>query len=284
VTSGLFAELFAAAVAANAIGSALGMAGGIFVVPLLVGVSHSAPHVAIAVSLVSVVACSCASAPQFLRAGLTDVRLAVVLEVATASGAFVGVLLVGLMSGAVLFALFSAVLLLSAVQIVAYQRRGATPTAPASDLDIRMGLGSAVPGRDGTLVPYRVHRVPLGLMLMFGAGVLSTLLGIGSGVLKIPAMDSALRLPLKVSSGTANLMIGVTATGGVAAYLLRGEVDPALCAPIVLGSVAGSFLGAPALARVPTSWLRTVFATLLFGLALLTSLGIAGIGPFGRIA
>jgi uncharacterized membrane protein YfcA len=281
MTVGLFITLFATAVVANALGSALGMAGGIFIVPILVAVAHAPLPVAIAVSLVSVVACSSASAPRFLQAGITDLRLAVVLEVATATGAFAGVLVVGQVPAAVLFALFSAVLGVSAVQIVAGRRRDHQVRVPATDWDMRLRLGSVPSSGGDEPVGYRVHRVPLGLALMFGAGLLSTLLGIGSGVLKIPAMDTALRLPLKVSSATANLMIGVTAAGGAAAYLLRGEVNPGLAAPIVLGSVAGSLLGAPALTRVPSGWLRVIFATVLTGLTVLTAFGAAGAGPFG---
>ena len=273
MTAGLAVTLFVAAIAANALGSALGMAGGIFIVPVLTAVAHAALPVAIAVSLVSVVACSCASAPRFLNAGITDLRLAVVLEVATASGAFVGVLVIARSPTALLLGLFTAVLAVSSVQILTGRRRDTETRAPAGDWDLRLRLGEG----------YRVHRVPLGMALMFGAGLLSTLLGIGSGVLKIPAMDTALRLPLKVSSATANLMIGVTAAGGAAAYLLRGEVDPGLAAPIVLGSVAGSLLGAPALTRVPNSWLRMIFATVLIGLTVLTGLGVAGVGPFGGL-
>ncbi|HTU73460.1 MAG TPA: sulfite exporter TauE/SafE family protein [Trebonia sp.] len=283
MTAGLFITLLATAVVANALGSALGMAGGIFIVPILVAVAHAPLPVAIAVSLVSVVACSSASAPRFLKAGITDLRLAVVLEVATATGAFAGVLIVGQVPAAVLFALFSAVLGVSAAQIVAGRRGDRQVRVPASDWDMRLQLGSVPASGGDEPTGYRVHRVPLGLALMFGAGLLSTLLGIGGGVLKIPAMDTALRLPLKVSSATANLMIGVTATGGAAAYLLRGEVSPGLAAPVVLGSVAGSLLGAPALTRVPAGCLRVIFATVLTGLTVLTAFGAAGAGPFGLL-
>ncbi|HVV20533.1 MAG TPA: sulfite exporter TauE/SafE family protein [Pseudonocardiaceae bacterium] len=275
MTVGLAAELFGAAVLANALGSAVGMAGGIFVVPVLIAVAHTALPVAIAVSLVSVVACSCASAPRFLSAGIADLRLAIVLETATATGAFLGVLAVGHVPARALLALFSAVLAVSAVQIVVGRRRARAVRVPTSDLDVRLRLGSDT---------HRVHHLPLGLGLMLGAGLLSTLLGIGSGILKIPAMDMALRLPFRVSSATANLMIGVTAAGGAAAYLVRGEVTADLVAPVVLGSVAGSLLGAPALTRLPTGWLRTAFTVVLVALAVLTAWGVAGSGPFGRIA
>ncbi len=285
MTVGLAVELFAVAVAANALGSALGMAGGIFIVPVLTGLVHTPLPVAIAVSLVSVIACSCASAPRFLSAGITDIRLAVVLELATASGAFLGVLLVGHIAGRILFALFTAVLLLSAVQLGIGRRGQRVPEVPAGDtLGDRLRLGGLAPAPDGTLVPYRVRRVPLGLALMFAAGLLATLLGIGSGVLKIPAMDSALRLPLKVSSATANLMIGVTAAGGAAAYALRGEVVPALVGPVVVGSVLGAVLGARILVRAATGGLRIAFAVILLGLAVLTTFAVVGAGPFGSPA
>jgi hypothetical protein len=272
--------LFAIAVAANALGAALGMAGGIFIVPVLTSLVHAPLPMAIAVSLVSVIACSCASAPRFLAAGITDIRLAVVLELATASGAFVGVLLVGRIAGTFLFGLFTAVLLLSAVQITTGRRRERVEAAPDA-LGDRLRLGGTAPAADGTLVPYRVRRVPLGLALMFAAGLLATLLGIGSGVLKIPALDSALRLPLKVSSATANLMIGVTAAGGAAAYALRGDLALGLVGPVVLGSVLGAVLGARILVRAATGGLRVLFAVILVGLAVLTMMAAVGVGPFG---
>jgi uncharacterized protein len=264
--------LFGAAVLANALGAALGMAGGIFVVPALTTIARVPLPTAVAVSLVSVVACSCASSPHFLRAGIAHLRLAVVLELATASGAFAGVLLTGVLPDPVLYGLFTAVLVVSAGQLLRRRTDAATAAPPRSDLDLRLRL--AGPGGP------RVHRIPVGWGLMFGAGLLSTLLGIGSGVLKIPAMDLALRLPLRMSSATANLMIGVTAAGGAAAFLVRGQVDPRLAAPVVLGSVAGSLLGAPLLTRVPVPLLRTVFATVLIGLAALTTLATTGTGPF----
>jgi uncharacterized membrane protein YfcA len=258
----LTAGLFAAAVAANAFGSALGMAGGIIIVPVLVGIAGAPLPVAIAVSLVSVVACSCASSPNFLAAGIVDLRLAVVLEVATTTGALVGVLLAGVVPAPILFALFSLVLGVSATMVWTGGRR--REGAPA----------------DITESP----RMGLGMGLMFAAGMLATLLGIGAGVLKIPAMDFALRLPIRVSSATANLMIGVTAAGGAGAYLLRGEVDAGLTVPIVLGSVLGSWLGAHLLTRAPATLLRSALAFVLTGLALLTAIGVAGAGPFGKIA
>ncbi len=254
------------------------MAGGIFVVPLLTLFAGASFPTAVAVSLVSVIACSCASAPQFLSARLVNLRLAAVLELATVAGSVVGVLLVGSIAPGILYGLFAVVLLVSAAQMLR-PRRSAQPLG--SGWGERLRLASSAPDAGGVDQRYHVGSLPIGLSLMFGAGTLSALLGIGSGVLKIPAMDAALRLPLKVSSATANLMIGVTATGTAAAYLILGKVDLVLAGPVVLGSVLGAVLGARAMVRVNGSVLRVAFVLVLAALAVpmgLTAFGIE-IGP-----
>ena len=270
-----FLFLLVAALAAGALGSALGMAGGIFVVPVLTLFAGVSFPVAVAVSLISVIACSCASAPSFLTAGLTNLRLAVVLEVATALGAMAGVLMIGLVHEQVLYGIFAAVLMVSAIQMLA-ARRARLPL-PQGGVGERLRLNSSYTASDGSAVVYGVSHVPLGLSFMFGAGLLSALLGIGSGVLKIPAMDAAMRLPLKVSSATANLTISVTACGTAAAALLAGNLDLSLAVPIVLGSVAGSMLGARILVRVAGPGLRAAFILVLFVLAIPMTMNALGL-------
>lgn len=256
-----FVILLVGAMAAGGLGSALGMAGGIFVVPMLTLYAQVPFPAAVAVGLVSVIACSCAGAPRFLEAGLTNLRLAVVLESATALGAVVGVLMIGTVPESVLYGIFAVVLLVSAVQMFTGGRaRSRSPVGVSSG---HRSLAAVYTDHDGSLVTYGVSRLPLGMTFMFGAGTLSALLGIGSGVLKIPAMDAAMRLPIKVSSATANLMIGVTACGAAAAYLVSGTLDLTLAAPVVLGSIAGSILGARILVRVAGPGLRVVFAVVL---------------------
>ncbi|MBT2496673.1 sulfite exporter TauE/SafE family protein [Microbacterium sp. ISL-59] len=279
MTVELFVVLFAGSLAAGALGSALGMAGGIFVVPLLTLIAHVPFPTAVAVSLISVIACSCASAPGFLAAGLPNLRLALVLEVFTALGALVGVLMIGLVPSSMLYGIFAAVLLVSAVQMIAGRRE----PAAAAGAPRYPRLDGVYADREGQLVPYRVVRLPLGMTFMFGAGTLSALLGIGSGVLKIPAMDAAMRLPIKVSSATANLMIGVTACGAAAAYLLAGTLDLRLAAPVVLGSLAGSVLGAQVLIRLAGPSLRIVFMVVLFALAIPMTANAFGLG-WGGVA
>jgi uncharacterized membrane protein YfcA len=274
--------LFAVALGASALGGMLGMAGGIFVVPLLTMFGHLDIRTAIGASLVSVIACSCGSASPFLKGGLVNVRLAIVLETATTLGALTGVLLSGIIPTAYLFLLFALILALSARQMLA--RRGETAgTSPPADTWGWAGalrLDATYPDR-GQSVAYRVQRLPLGMLLMYGAGLISALLGIGSGVLKIPAMDSALRLPIKVSSATSNFMIGVTAAASAGAYLLRGDIVPAVAGPVALGSVVGSLLGARLLTAVSNERLRLLFVVVLAALALQMALSGFGITPGG---
>jgi uncharacterized membrane protein YfcA len=276
--------LFALSLGASALGGMLGMASGIFIVPILTMLVHLDIRTAIGASLVSVIACSCASASPFLKGGLVNIRLAAVLETTTTLGALTGVLLVGIIPTASLFILFALILLLSAQQMLA--RRGdPAGTAPAANSRSWSGalrLDSSYPDR-GQRVDYRVQRLPLGMLLMYGAGLVSALLGIGSGVLKIPAMDTALRLPIKVSSATSNFMIGVTAAASAAAYFIRGDIVPAVAGPVALGSVVGSLIGARILLAVSNERIRLLFVVVLVALAVQMALGGFGVelgGPW----
>jgi uncharacterized protein len=275
--------LFCISVGASALGGALGMSSGIFIVPLLTLVMGVDVRVAIGASIVSVIACSCGSAASFLKQRLTNVRLAIVLETATTLGAACGVLLSGVVSVPVLYAIFAAVLLVSAWQML--MRRQVTASLPLvepADGWVRR-LDAAYPDRTiGGDVTYRVDRLPAGLALMYGAGLLSALLGIGSGVLKIPAMDTALRLPIKVSSATSNFMIGVTAAASAGAYFMRGAIVPAIAGPVALGSVVGALLGARLLVFISPDKLRVVFVTVLLVLAI--QMAMAAMGLCGGLA
>ena len=277
---GSVAWLLLVSIGASALGGALGMASGIFLVPLLTLFGRVDIHAAVAASIVSVIACSCGSAAPFLKSGLTNIRVAIVLEVATTLGALTGVLLAGTLSTQFLFGLFAAVLLVSASQMMTRRREisGEPDVFNPRDWATVLRLHSSYPdhalGRD---ISYRVRRVPLGLALMYGAGLISALLGIGSGVLKIPAMDTALRLPIKVSSATSNFMIGVTAAASGVAYFARGDIDPGIAGPVALGSVLGAVLGARLLMAVPGDKLRPFCVVVLVALAaqmLLSALGI----------
>ena len=278
----LSAWLFAVSIVASALGGALGMASGIFIVPVLTLFGGLGFRTAVAASIVSVIACSSASAAPFLRNGVTNIRLALVLEVATTLGALTGVLLTGSLPVPVLYLLFAAVLAVSAWQMMARRNKGertddlADPRDWSSQLQLHSGYPD--PG-SGYRRSYVVRRLPGGLALMYGAGVLSALLGIGSGVLKIPAMDTVLQLPLKVSSATSNFMIGVTAAASGAAYFFLGDIDPKIAGPVALGSVLGALLGARLLMAISARWLRILFVVTLVALGVQMLLAAAGVGP-----
>jgi uncharacterized membrane protein YfcA len=269
MNSGFGLWLFAVSFGASALGGMLGMASGIFIVPILTMFGGVGIHTAIAASIVSVIACSCGGAAPFLRGSLTNIRLAIVLETATTFGALTGVLLIGVLPVSFLFFLFAAVLLVSAQQMMARRSDPSGAVLPADrGWATVLRLHSSYPDRAlGRDIAYRVQRVPLGMGLMYGAGLISALLGIGSGVLKIPAMDSALRLPIKVSSATSNFMIGVTAAASAGAYFVRGDIVPAIAGPVALGSVVGAVVGARILMVVSNERLRLLFVVVLVALA-----------------
>jgi uncharacterized protein len=276
---GFVAWLFAVSIGASALGGALGMASGIFIVPILTLLFGIDIHVAVGASLVSVIACSCGSAAPFLEEQLTNIRLAVVLETATTLGALTGVFLIGIIPTAYLYLLFAAILALSAKQMLARRREpGNAIRADVRSCATVLRLHSSAPDRmTGHDTPYQVGNVPLGLSLMYGAGLVSALLGIGSGVLKIPAMDTALRLPIKVSSATSNFMIGVTATASAGAYFVRGDIDVGIAGPVALGSVVGALAGARLLMGLSGDKLRVFFVIILALLAiqmLMSALGV----------
>jgi uncharacterized membrane protein YfcA len=270
------AWLFAVSCGASALGGMLGMASGIFIVPILTMWGGIDIRAAIPASLISVIACSCGSAASFLDGGFTNIRLAIVLETATTLGAVSGFLLVGAVPVPVLFLLFAAILVVSAQQMLTRRGDDQPPvvaiTAAATARTRWFGalrLDSSYPDAGhGADRPYRVQRVGWGMTLMYGAGVISALLGIGSGVLKIPAMDTALRLPMKVSSATSSFMIGVTATASAGAYFLRGEVVPAIAGPVALGSVVGAVVGARLLMSISSDKMRVAFVAVLVMLAI----------------
>jgi uncharacterized membrane protein YfcA len=279
--------LFAVSFGASALGGMLGMASGIFIVPILTVFGHIDIHIAVGASIVSVIACSCGGAAPFLRGRLTNVRLAIVLETATTLGALSGVVMSGLVPVPVLYFIFAVVLMLSRQQMLA---KRSDPAAAATVGSINpwgtwLCLDSRYPDHAlGREIEYRVHRIGLGMSLMYGAGLISALLGIGSGVLKIPAMDTALRLPIKVSSATSNFMIGVTAAASAGAYFVRGEIVTAIAAPVALGSVVGAMLGARVLMRISGDKLRVLFVVVLAVLAVQMLLEAFGVRLFGASA
>jgi hypothetical protein len=243
---------------AGFLGALTGLGGGVIVTPaltLLLGVDM---RYAIGASLVSVIATSSGAAVAYLREGYSNMRVGMFLEVATTLGALLGAFLSAKIPTSALAVIFGLVLLQSAWQ----STRKPPADAPGASLDRlarALKFSSTYPTPEG-LKRYDVRNVKTGFGLMFGAGTLSGLLGIGSGALKVIAMDQAMRIPFKVSTTTSNFMIGVTAAASAGVYLSRGYIDPGLAMPVMLGVLAGSLLGARILAGARTKVLRWVFA------------------------
>jgi uncharacterized membrane protein YfcA len=274
--------------AAGILGGMLGMAAGIFVVPALTLVFGIDIRYAVGASLVSVIACSCGSAASAMENRLTNVRLAILLEIATTLGALTGVVLAGIFPSSALYLLFSVILLISAHQMFRkrkHSRFGEDLESPPGRWAASLRLNSSYPEPIlNQEIAYTVTRVWLGMILMYGAGAVSSLLGIGSGVLKVPAMDSALRLPIKVSSATSNFMIGVTAAASAGIYYVRGDILPKVAAPVALGSICGAYLGAKILMRTSNDRIRTLFIIVLLAMAAKMFLAaIQGDNPAGEI-
>jgi uncharacterized membrane protein YfcA len=241
------------------------LGGGVVLVPLLTlgfGVDF---RYAVGASLVSVIATSSGAAATYVREGYTNVRIGMFLEVATTVGALVGAALAGVISTPALAVVFGGVLLYSAYLSVRPKPEHVVRTA--DPLAARLRLDGSYPTAEGDR-EYHVQRVPLGFGLMFGAGTLSGLLGIGSGAVKVLAMDQAMCLPFKVSTTTSNFMIGVTAAASAGIYLARGYIDPGIAMPVMLGVLGGATLGSKVLTRAEPRVLRLVFALVIVFLAL----------------
>jgi uncharacterized protein len=258
--------VFAVSMVAGFLGALTGLGGGVIVTPaltLLLGVDM---RYAIGASLVSVIATSSGAAAAFVREGFSNIRIGMFLEVATTFGALLGAFLAAKIPTSALAVIFGLVLLHAAWQST--QKPSPDPRPEAADPLARvLKLDSTYPTPDG-LKHYEVRHVKTGFGIMIGAGALSGLLGIGSGALKVIAMDRAMRVPFKVSTTTSNFMIGVTAAASAGVYLSRGYIDPGLAMPVMLGVLVGSILGAKQLIGARTVVLRWVFAAVVGIMAL----------------
>jgi uncharacterized protein len=263
-------------IGAGLLGALTGLGGGVLIVPLLVLSFGVDMRYAIGTSLVSVIATSSGAAAAYVREGFSNVRVAMVLEVATTCGGLSGAALATWVPTHALAVVFGVVLLYSAFLSTRPHDQGDTADEPPDHLATALRLDSTYPGLHGPRA-YRVHGVPGGFGLMYVAGILSGLLGIGSGAVKVLAMDRIMRLPFKVSTTTSNFMIGVTAAAGAGVYLHRGYIDPGLAMPVILGVLVGSAVGARVLTHATTSRLRWLFVIVVAALAIeMVANGISG--------
>jgi hypothetical protein len=257
-------SLFGISIAAGVLGSLLGLGGGIIVIPALTLIFHVDMRFAIGASIVSVIATSSGAAAAYVRERMTNLRVAMFLEIATTLGALTGAYLSAELAGRWLYVIFGVILAYSALQMFRKRQEKAGENVPASALADRLKLHASYYDQSSDReIAYRVTHVPLGFALMYIAGLVSGLLGIGSGSLKVPAMDLAMRLPIKVSTATSNFMIGVTAAASAGVYFARGDIDPFIAAPVAAGVLVGATLGSLLLGRLKNHIIRTVFVIVL---------------------
>ncbi len=253
--------VWAGSLAAGFLGALTGLGGGVVLVPLLTIFFHVDLRYAIGASLVSVIATSSGSAAAYVKEGFSNIRIGMFLEIATTLGALLGAYLTAKVPANAIAIIFGLVLAYSA-----YVSRRLRPRSeseePPDPLATKLKMNGTFPDTRG-LRSYNVYRVPTGFGVMFGAGALSGLLGIGSGALKVVAMDQAMKIPFKVSTTTSNFMIGVTAAASAGVYLSRGYIDPSLAMPVMLGVLLGSLIGTRVLVKTQTKSLRLVFSIVI---------------------
>ena len=257
--------VFAVSVAAGFLGSLTGLGGGVVVTPVLTLLLGVDMRYAMGASLVSVIATSSGAAAAYVKEGFSNVRAGMLLEIATTAGAVAGAHLTSTVPVPVLAMVFGAVLLYSAWHSMT--ELPARSTQAGDPLAERLKLNGSYPGPTGA-VAYSVAHVKAGFSLMIGAGLISGLLGIGSGAMKVVAMDQVMRIPFKVSTATSNFMIGVTAAASAGIYLRHGYIHPGLAMPVMLGVLGGALVGARLLGRAKIRVLRRLFAVVIAVMAL----------------
>jgi uncharacterized membrane protein YfcA len=258
--------VWAGSIAAGLLGALTGLGGGVVIVPLLTLGFGVDIRYAMGASLVSVIATSSGAAAAFVKEGYSNVRVGMFLEVATCIGALVGAWLATHIPTSAIAVVFGFVLLYSAYLSMTAKDHVQDDSLPEDRLAHTLRLDSTMPSSTG-LKPYRVHNIGGGFALMSVAGALSGLLGIGSGAIKVLAMDRVMKLPFKVSTTTSNFMIGVTAAASAGVYLGKGFIDPGIAMPVMLGVLAGSLVGARVLTRTPNQTLRNIFSVVIGVLA-----------------
>lgn len=251
---------------AGLLGSLTGLGGGVIIIPLLtlgLGVNI---HYAIGASIISVIATSSGSAAAYVKEGITNVRIGMFLEIATTISAIVGVIIATHIDAKSITVVFGLILLFSAFMMLK-KKIDHSNNEKTSVLAGYFKLNGSYPTEDG-VKQYAVHNVIGGFAMMFVAGTLSGLLGIGSGALKVIGMDNIMKIPFKVSTTTSNFMIGVTAAASALIYLHKGQIDPVIAMPVSLGVILGATLGAKILIKTKTGKLKWIFAIVITFLAL----------------
>jgi len=253
--------LFLGAISAGLLGSLTGLGGGVIIIPLLTLGFGVPMHYAIGASLISVIGTSSGAAVAFVKEGFTNMRIGMFLEIATTAGAIIGALVSGMLNPNTIGIIFASILLLTVILNLKGKPDHQEPVIKGS-LEDKLKLYGTFPDK-GILKSYSARNTVPGFLMMMFAGAMSGLLGIGSGALKVLAMDNMMRLPFKVSTTTSNFMIGVTAVASSLIYFQRGEIIPVIVAPVLIGVVVGSFIGSKTLMVSKTKKLKTFFAIVI---------------------
>jgi uncharacterized membrane protein YfcA len=259
--------LFAAGTAAGIVGALLGLGGGVFLVPFLVLALHVPMRLAVGISLTTVIATSSVVSSGRMGGSLVNLRLGMVLEVATTAGGLTGGLVAAMLSATTLQRMFGVVAVLSALAMLGRLERRNVLLGPEADPG-RLG-GRYYEEESGAVVTYAVKRVPLAMGVSFVAGSVSSLLGVGGGILKVPALNAWCGVPLRAAAATSAFMIGVTATAGAVIYYGRGEIVAWMAASTVLGVLAGSRAGFALAARARAKWLKLLLVAILLAVGAL---------------
>lgn len=270
--------LFLVSIFAGVFGSIVGLGGGVVIIPVLTILLGVDIHFAIGASIVAIIGTSSGAASTYVKDKVTNLRVGMFLELASASGAIVGAGLAAYAKSTYLELIFGGILLLSLVPTMMKIGEEIPESPELKGLSKRLGLSGSYAEKDGTVVKYNSERPVEGLAGTWVAGVLSGLLGIGGGGFKVLSMDLAMKLPLKVSTTTSNFMIGVTAAASAGIYLTRGDVDPVIVAPVALGILVGAAVGARILLRSRNVTIRKAFAVVLAVAAfemILSALGVS---------
>ncbi|SEW00132.1 hypothetical protein SAMN05421841_0563 [Chryseobacterium wanjuense] len=253
--------LFLGAISAGLLGSLTGLGGGVIIIPLLTLGFGVPMHYAIGASLISVIGTSSGAAVAFVKEGFTNMRVGMFLEIATTSGAIIGALVSGMLNPNTIGIIFASILLLTVILNLKGKPDHQEPIIKGS-LEEKLKLYGTFPDK-GVVKSYSARNTVSGFLMMMFAGAMSGLLGIGSGALKVLAMDNMMKLPFKVSTTTSNFMIGVTAVASALIYFQRGEIIPVIVAPVLIGVVVGSFIGSKTLMVSKTKKLKVFFAIVI---------------------
>ena len=262
-----FITIILVSIIAGIIGALVGVGGGIIIIPILILLFNINFKTAIGASIVSVIATSSGAASAYIKDNIINIRSGMFLEIATTIGAISGALILTIINPEILLFIFPLVLIISTYPMIKNIKNDVLPNIKNDKIADFLNLNSSY-NENGEEVKYNITHTKLGLVIMYIAGLLSGLLGIGSGVFKVLAMDNVMKMPIKVSTTTSNFMIGVTAAASAFIYLVKGYINPFITLPVIIGIVIGAFIGTKILFKATNRYIKTIFIIVIFALSI----------------